>query len=120
MGQAYTMADVPLAGLHIPTQSRQTRASQPGYVISMTRAATLLWVLALASSAAGCESESKASKSEDAVPVLLATAELRDVPRDIKTFGSVEASSTVDVAAQVQGLVTEVHFKEGDFVKRGD
>jgi multidrug efflux system membrane fusion protein len=32
----------------------------------------------------------------------------------------VEASSTVGIVPQATGLVTEVHFKEGDFVKKGD
>lgn len=68
----------------------------------------------------GCESKSKAAKGEEAVPVVVAVAQLLDVPREVETFGLVEASSTVDIAPQVQGLVTEVHFKEGDFVKRGD
>jgi membrane fusion protein, multidrug efflux system len=76
-------------------------------------------VLAL-SAAYGCESGSKAAKGEDSVPVTLAVAEVTDVPREVQAFGVVEASSTVDVRAQVPGLITEVHFHEGDFVKRGD
>ena len=76
--------------------------------------------LGLGVSLLGCESKSKAAKADEAVPVVVATAQLLDVPREVATFGVVEASSTVEVAPQVQGLVTEVHFKEGDFVKRGD
>jgi membrane fusion protein, multidrug efflux system len=76
--------------------------------------------LGLGAGTSGCENKSKGAKGDDAVPVALATAQLLDVPREVATFGTVEASSTVDVATQVQGLVTEVHFKEGDFVKRGD
>lgn len=68
----------------------------------------------------GCENGSKAAKGEEPVPVTVATAELQDVPREVPAFGAVEASSTVDVRAQVQGLITQVHFHEGDFVKRGD
>jgi membrane fusion protein, multidrug efflux system len=75
----------------------------------------LLGALALA-----CESRSKAAKGEDPVPVTLATVEQKDVPREVSAFGSVEASSTVDVRSQVQGLITQVHFHEGDFVKHGD
>jgi membrane fusion protein, multidrug efflux system len=86
----------------------------------MTRTAALLWALALASAPLGCSDGAKAKKGEDAVPVVVASVEVRDVPRELETFGFVEASSTVDVAPQVQGLVSEVHFKEGDFVKRGD
>lgn len=68
----------------------------------------------------GCESRSKAAKGEDPVPVSVAAVQLLDVPREVQAFGVVEASSTVDVRAQVQGLITQVHFHEGDFVKRGD
>jgi membrane fusion protein, multidrug efflux system len=38
---------------------------------------------------------------------------------ELNAFGTVEANSTVAVAAQVTGLITEVHFQEGSFVKRG-
>jgi len=68
----------------------------------------------------GCEEKSKAAKGEDAVPVTVAAVQIADVPREVQAFGVVEASSTVDVRAQVQGLITKVHFHEGDFVKRGD
>lgn len=85
----------------------------------MTRNALLLMVLAWGAGACGGEA-GRQKRQDEAVPVSLAAAERRDVPRELATFGTVEASSTVDVAAQVQGLVTEVHFKEGDFVKRGD
>lgn len=76
-------------------------------------------LLALGALASGCEKGSKAAKGEEPVLVAIGVAERRNVPREVRTFGSVDASSTVDVRAQVQGLVTEVHFKEGDFVKRG-
>jgi multidrug efflux system membrane fusion protein len=83
---------------------------------SLTHAALLLALGA----AFGCEHGSKAAKGEDPVPVTLAAVQLVDVPREVQAFGVVEASSTVDVRAQVQGLITQVHFHEGDFVKRGD
>jgi multidrug efflux system membrane fusion protein len=86
----------------------------------MTRTLRGLVLLGLVAVSTGCESQAKGSKKEEAAVVVVAKAELRDVPREVETFGTVEASSTVDVAPQVQGLVTEVHFKEGDFVKRGD
>jgi multidrug efflux system membrane fusion protein len=70
--------------------------------------------------ACGCENRSKAAKGEEAVPVTLAPVQVVDVPREVQAFGVVEASSTVDVRAQVQGLITQVHFHEGDVVKRGD
>jgi membrane fusion protein, multidrug efflux system len=55
-----------------------------------------------------------------AVPVTVADVAVRDVPFEVAAFGTVEASSTVDIVSQVTGLVTEVHFKEGDVVHTGD
>lgn len=77
------------------------------------------WLLLLGALGLACESRSKAAKGEDPVPITLAVVEKKDVPREVRAFGSVDASSTVDVRAQVPGLITEVHFREGDFVKRG-
>jgi len=42
------------------------------------------------------------------------------VPFELRAFGNVEAMNTVSVSSQANGLVTSVHFKEGDFVKKGD
>jgi multidrug efflux system membrane fusion protein len=85
----------------------------------LARGAVALLVPVLACLALGCENKSKAAKGEDPVPVTLASVETKDVAREIAAFGSVEASSTVDIRSQVPGTITEVHFHEGDFVKRG-
>jgi membrane fusion protein, multidrug efflux system len=76
-------------------------------------------ILCTAALLVGCGGGSSGAKVEEAVPVRIAVVEKKNVAREVRAFGSVDASSTVDVRAQVQGLVTEVHFKEGDFVKRG-
>src|SRR5207248_8829396 len=55
-----------------------------------------------------------------AVPVVVAKAAQRDVPVDIDGIGNVEAYSTISVRAQVTGQLTDVLFREGDFVKKGD
>ena len=54
------------------------------------------------------------------VPVEVADAALKSVPVDITVVGNVEAYSVVSVRAQTGGMLTEVHFKEGDYVKKGD
>lgn len=53
-------------------------------------------------------------------PVAVATVEQKDLPAVILAIGTVEALHTVDVTAQVTGLVMEVHFKEGAVVQAGD
>lgn len=55
-----------------------------------------------------------------AAPVSVATAEQKDTPFIVQAIGTVEALHTVDVTAQVTGLVMEVHFKEGAVVQAGD
>ncbi len=42
------------------------------------------------------------------------------MPVEIQVIGNVEAYSTITVKAQVGGQLTDVYFKEGDFVKKGD
>ena len=55
-----------------------------------------------------------------AVPVEVAKASLKNVPVDIQVVGNVEAYSVVSIRAQTGGMLTEVHFAEGDYVKKGD
>ena len=54
------------------------------------------------------------------VPVVTAAVQQRDVPVEVAAIGNVEAFETVSVRSQVTGAVTEVMFREGDFVKKGD
>ena len=41
------------------------------------------------------------------------------MPVEVTAVGNVEAISTISIRAQVAGEVQDVHFKEGDFVKKG-
>jgi multidrug efflux system membrane fusion protein len=43
-----------------------------------------------------------------------------DVPRQVESIGSVQALRTVSVMSQVDGVIAEVHFDEGQDVKAGD
>ncbi len=54
------------------------------------------------------------------MPVTVAFARSRDVSQVIRVIGNVEAYSTISVKAQIGGELTEVYFREGDFVKKGD
>src|SRR6266850_508325 len=65
-----------------------------------------------------CGGEKKA-RSEDKVPVMVAVAEQKDVPIEIHAIGSVQPMQIVAVRAQVTGLLTQVSFREGDDVARG-
>jgi membrane fusion protein, multidrug efflux system len=54
------------------------------------------------------------------VPVLTARAEQKAVPVTVPAVGTVEATSSVQVRAQVTGQLTAVHFTEGRDVRQGD
>ncbi len=69
--------------------------------------------------AASCAREKKAPQ-RPAAPVTVATAVKKDVPVELNEIGSVEATSTISVRSQVNGELKEVHFQEGQFVKKGD
>ncbi|MGH9545674.1 MAG: efflux RND transporter periplasmic adaptor subunit, partial [Terriglobales bacterium] len=50
----------------------------------------------------------------------VATAERRDVPVYLKGLGSVTASNTVSVRSRVDGQLTQINFREGQHVKKGE
>jgi len=56
----------------------------------------------------------------DAIPVLVATAEARDVPIWLDGLGTVQASASVVVRPMVDGPLLEVRFREGQDVAVGD
>src|SRR6516162_7227052 len=55
-----------------------------------------------------------------AVPVTVATAEVRDVPVYLTGLGIVQAFNTVTIRTQVDGQLIKVAFTEGQDVKAGD
>lgn len=56
----------------------------------------------------------------EAVPILVAKVQQKTVSDTIRAIGRVEAFSTVDVKAQINGQVMQVHFRQGQDVKQGD
>src|SRR5262245_31136300 len=53
------------------------------------------------------------------VPVVVAKVSQRAMPVELTSVGNVEAISTMAIRSQVSGQLLEVHFKEGDFVHKG-
>src|SRR5262249_18257171 len=54
------------------------------------------------------------------VPVVVSTVLQKDMPVQIKAVGTVEAFSTVVIKPQLDGVLQEVHFREGQEVRKGD
>ena len=54
-----------------------------------------------------------------AVPITATSAVKKDMPLEVSVIGTVEATSTVAVRAQITGELTSVNFQQGDDVQAG-
>ncbi|MGB7769091.1 MAG: efflux RND transporter periplasmic adaptor subunit [Verrucomicrobiia bacterium] len=72
--------------------------------------------------AGGCSRGAKQAAASAGVPVLVAQSMTTNVPVQIDPppVGHVMAYSTVTVHSQIQGMISQIHFQEGQAVKRGD
>ena len=52
-------------------------------------------------------------------PVVIAKVTRKDVPVNLEAVGNVEASTLIAVRSQITGVLEQVGFHEGDFVKKG-
>jgi multidrug efflux system membrane fusion protein len=73
-----------------------------------------------ARSSAAAMRKSQAEAVVAAIPVLVATAEAKDVPIILRGLGTVQAFNTVSLKSRIEGAVTKVNFKEGQEVHTGD
>ena len=67
----------------------------------------------------GCAKQQAAPQPRAAIPVVVGTVKIKAMPVEAIAVGHVEAYSTVSIEAQVPGQLLDVHFKEGDFVHKG-
>jgi len=67
----------------------------------------------------GCSKKS-GSPQAPAVPVVVAHVIATNIPVRVAAVGNVLAYSTVTLRSQVTGQLSDVHFKEGQEVKKGD
>src|SRR6185437_5511807 len=78
--------------------------------------------LLLLAGLAGCtgkDSVQAANRAPAAAPVKIATVVSRTMPVEVQAICNVETISAVTIKAQISGQLVGVHFKEGDFVKKG-
>jgi multidrug efflux system membrane fusion protein len=82
----------------------------------------LLWIfLPIFCTLAACGPSSPPNTTLQPVKNVLVTKALsKDVPVQLYEFGRIVSPETVDVKPQVSGRITEVHFTEGQDVKKGD
>lgn len=69
----------------------------------------------------GCSGKkSEQPKMMPAAPVTVETVSRKNVPIQLRTIGNVEAYTTVGVKAQTGGILSKVHFTEGQDIKKGN
>lgn len=66
------------------------------------------------------EAKAPAKTGKPPVPVAVETVAQRDMPQIATSMGTVQSLHDVTVRTQVEGVLTEVLFKEGQTVKRGE
>ncbi|MGH7988906.1 MAG: efflux RND transporter periplasmic adaptor subunit [Limisphaerales bacterium] len=89
-------------------------------IISISTVGAVTFAFAAAMLVNGCSPAKKTAAA--AAPVLVAKAFTTNVPVQIDPppFGHVTPVSTVTVHSQLQGMISEIHFREGQSVKKGD
>ena len=66
-----------------------------------------------------CTANTAAPPSSNGIPVVVAKVSQKLMPVEVTSVGNVEPISTVAIKAQISGELLEVHFNEGDFVRKG-
>jgi multidrug efflux system membrane fusion protein len=79
-----------------------------------------VWLAAVLTGAVLLASCSKKTPQTPVVPVSVAQVTQETVPIELSSFGTVEANMNVMIKSQVAGILTAVHFAEGQEVKKGD
>src|SRR5215813_7437179 len=67
----------------------------------------------------GCTAQTAPPPPSTATPVVVAKVSQKLMPVEVSSVGNVEPISSVAVKAQISAELLEVHFKEGDFVRKG-
>jgi membrane fusion protein, multidrug efflux system len=78
--------------------------------------ARLLIVVLVAGGLGACSE--KTAPAPAAVPVMVAEALIRPMPVRVQAVGNVVPAESVTVRSQVTGQLAEVHFTEGQDVRR--
>lgn len=87
---------------------------------SLVLAALALVLLAAVGTWLGVRQEAPANRTASAIPVRVVAVAQQDVPRYLSAIGSVLSLHSVEVRPQVEGVLTQVLVKEGQWVSQGD
>ncbi|GAC1431856.1 MAG: MdtA/MuxA family multidrug efflux RND transporter periplasmic adaptor subunit [Terriglobales bacterium] len=114
-----------VSGERVRQLTQQVRLSNPVVGTNLSNRLGLFLIIAALAGWSGCSAGSKtttakASTGNQAMPVVVATAERRDMPVYLTGLGSVTPLVTVSVKSRVDGELMKVNFKEGENVHKGD
>ena len=84
------------------------------------RIMAVLFCIPVALVLGACGPKKEPPRDRPPVPVQVASSRVESVPLQIRAIGNIEASNTVAIKAQVSGVVSRVHFREGQDVQKGD
>ena len=85
-----------------------------------SRVLLFLGVLSLVLAFTGCSDQQATSFERPPAPVTVASAVSRDVPVYLDAVGTTVAREMVAIQPQVSGRITQIHFVDGAYVKRGN
>src|SRR6202162_2087287 len=98
--------------------TRSRRISR-AYICRTRLMRTAIRLVVFAALVSGCAKQQAAPPERPPTMVTVAKVIQKMMPVEVTAVGSVEAISTISIRAQVAGELTNIHFKEGDFVKKG-
>jgi multidrug efflux system membrane fusion protein len=81
--------------------------------------ARLIFLILFISFIPACSGKPAQAPPRPPVPVMEGTVVQKTVPVQIRAIGNVEAYSTISVKSQIGGILTNVHFREGQDVGKG-
>jgi multidrug efflux system membrane fusion protein len=99
---------------------RPERLMKPRFKMISMRATLPVVLPAILLCLSACSTKTAETAPNLAVPVTVAKAVQKTVPINLTAIGTAEAYSTVSIKSQVNAILEQVHFKQGDFVKKGD
>ena len=90
---------------------------------ALVKFVNFIWIISLSvlfvSILPACNRGKSQPPQKPPVPVTAAEVVQKTVPVEVKAVGNVEAYSTVSVKSQIGGVLTRVHFREGEYVNQG-
>lgn len=107
------------------TNRRAAPCHQPAFARRRRAVSWVLLLLTVACLGACSNGESnqgqpKNGAGREGVPVTIDTAVSKTVPVQIRAVGSVQAYASVTLKSQLDAEVAQIHFSEGQAVKKGD